>query len=332
AVREPHPDVGRREPEGAHHVDRERDDLGVPERPRLPDQVAVELEVLPQPPALLPLVAEELGDGEPADRLLERVGPRRHHPREGRGHLRPKRDAAAPLVLEAVELARDLGPALGSVELQRLERGAVVLLEPVARRHRPPGREDMVPEGEVVGVEVAKSRQGGGFHGRKINRNGVSGEREARLRCRGPLTAHRSPFTVSIPSSRITSPTVWNDPVTSAVPAARYTASIAAGKLGIRVQVARAGGRSGSRSQRVSHSMSHPRLAAVGAMVSTPRSITWSSCTSISGHSLSPRIETSAWRGRGGASSRSAATSARIPSGLWATSNSHRPRRSSRPG
>ncbi len=48
----------------------QRDDLGVAQRTRLADQVAVELEVLPQPAPLLPFVAEELGDREPADRLL----------------------------------------------------------------------------------------------------------------------------------------------------------------------------------------------------------------------------------------------------------------------
>ena len=79
------------------------------------------------------------------------------------------------------------------------------------------------------------------------------------------------------------------------------------------------------RSASAGASRSQPRLAAVGATVRTPRSITRSSCTSISGHSLSPRIETSAWSGRGGASASSAATSARMPSGLWATSNSHLP-------
>ena len=43
-------------------------------------------------------------------------------------------------------------------------------------------------------------------------------------------------------------------------------------------------------------------------------------------------METSACTGPAGGSARSAATNASTPSGLWATSNSHRPRRSSRPG
>ena len=58
------------------------------QRARLADQVAVELEVLPQPAALLPLVAEQLRNREPADRLLEPVGARRHHARQRRRHLR----------------------------------------------------------------------------------------------------------------------------------------------------------------------------------------------------------------------------------------------------
>ena len=63
--------------------------------PGLADEVAVELEVLAQPPPLLPLVAKELRDGEPADRLPEPVRARRHHARERRRHLRPQRDLAA---------------------------------------------------------------------------------------------------------------------------------------------------------------------------------------------------------------------------------------------
>ena len=158
------------EPEGAHDVDRQRDDLGVGQRPRLADQVAVELEVLSKPPPLLPLVAEQLGDGEPADRLPEPVGPGRHHPRQGRRHLRAQRDLASALVGEVVELPHDLVAALRRVQLQRLERRAVVLLEPVAGRNRPPGPEDVGPEGEIGGIEIAKARQGLGLHGENISR------------------------------------------------------------------------------------------------------------------------------------------------------------------
>ena len=46
------------------------------QRARLADQVAVELEVLAQPAALLPLVAEQLRNREPANRLPEPVRPR----------------------------------------------------------------------------------------------------------------------------------------------------------------------------------------------------------------------------------------------------------------
>ena len=167
-VGEPHPHVPRSEAERAHDVDRQRDDLRVAERTRLADQVAVELEVLSKPPPLLPLVAEQLGNGEPADRLLEPVGPGGHHAGEGGRHFRAQRHLAPALVDEIVQLAHDLVAALGRVQLQRLERRAVVLLEPVPRGHRPPGTEDVRAQRKIGGVELPKARQGLGLHGENI--------------------------------------------------------------------------------------------------------------------------------------------------------------------
>jgi hypothetical protein len=84
-------------------------------RARLADQVAVELEVFAQPSALLPLVAKELRNRKPADRLAQAVGPGGHHPGQGRGHLRAQRNRPVPLVHEVVELPDDLIPALLAV-------------------------------------------------------------------------------------------------------------------------------------------------------------------------------------------------------------------------
>jgi len=135
------------------------------ERTGLSDQVGVELEMLSEPASLLPLVAEELRDGEPADRLLEPVGPGRHHPRERGRHFGPQRHVPLTLVGEGIELAHDLVAALGGVQLQRLQRRPVVFLEPVPGRDGPPGAEDVRPERQVGRIEIAKARQGLGLHG-----------------------------------------------------------------------------------------------------------------------------------------------------------------------
>ena len=113
--------------------------------------------MLPQPAALLPLVAEQLGNREPADRLLQGLGPGAHHTGEGRGHLGAQRDLTSPFVLERVQLLHDLLAAFSGVELQRLERRAVVFQEPVAARHVAPRGEDGIAESEFFGVKVAEA-------------------------------------------------------------------------------------------------------------------------------------------------------------------------------
>ena len=127
--------------------------------------------MLPEPAALLALVAEELREGEPPDRLLEPIGPRRHHPRKRRRHLRPQGDRAISLVHEIVELPDDLVAGLRGVQLERLEGGTVVFLETVPRGHASPSLEDVRPKGEILGIEVTKAREGALLHGRKCNRH-----------------------------------------------------------------------------------------------------------------------------------------------------------------
>ena len=113
---------------------------------------------LPEPPPLLALVPEQLGDGEPPDRLFQGLCPRPNHSRERGRHFRSQGDAPVTLVREFVELADDFLSALRRVQLQRLERRSIVLLEAIATRDLAPGREDVVAEGEFFGVKVAKSR------------------------------------------------------------------------------------------------------------------------------------------------------------------------------
>src|SRR2546422_1455929 len=173
-VRHPDLDISRPEPERPHDVDRRGDQLGVGRGAGLADDVHVELEVLPQASSLLPLVAKQLREREPADRLFQGLGPRAHHARERRGHLGAQRHLAATLVLECVQLLHDLRTALLGIELQRLERRPVVLLEAVAARHLAPGGEDRVPESEVFRVKVAKATEGLSLH-----RNNLGDRREA---------------------------------------------------------------------------------------------------------------------------------------------------------
>ena len=133
-----------------------------------PDQVAIQLEVLPQPAPLLALVPEQLGNREPANRLAEPVGPLGDHAREGRSHLGAERHLAPALVGEVIELGHDLRPALLGVEIEGLERGAVVFLETVAAGHPAHGLEDVGPEGKLFREKVPESGQGLVLHRHKI--------------------------------------------------------------------------------------------------------------------------------------------------------------------
>src|SRR5690606_28774860 len=114
----------------------------------------------------------------------------------------------SPLVGELVELAHDLGPALCRVQLERLERRAVVLLEPIARRHLPPDAEDVVSQGQFFGIEVAKARQGLGLHGGnlipvgdRVNVGAPAGDGRRARQSAESVTSAR-------PSAAMTSPTV----------------------------------------------------------------------------------------------------------------------------
>jgi len=156
-VRDPGLHVAGPEPEGPQDVDRRRDQLRVGEDLVLPDDVHVELEVLPQAALLRTLVSEELGDRVPAHRLRESGRPRRHHPGEGRGHLRPQGHLPPALVLEGVELLDDLLAGLLRVQLEGLQRRPVVLDEAVPLRHLAPRLEDVSSERQLLGEELPEA-------------------------------------------------------------------------------------------------------------------------------------------------------------------------------
>jgi hypothetical protein len=94
-------------------------------------------------PRCCPLVAEELRHREPAHRLAQRVGARATI-RANVGVISGRSATSRPpLSVEVVELADDLVAALPRVQLERLQRRAVVLDERVPARYGPPGTEDV---------------------------------------------------------------------------------------------------------------------------------------------------------------------------------------------
>ena len=155
------------QPKGTQHVDEQGDQLGVGRRVRLAENVGVELEVLAQTPLLLPLIAEQLGDGEPLDGLFVVALMRGDHARQGGRHFRAQRDFAAAFVGEIVQLPDDFVAAFEGVELQRLQRGAVVFAEAVAARHGAPFSKNVlagiraphIGERQRLGIKVPESRQ-----------------------------------------------------------------------------------------------------------------------------------------------------------------------------
>ena len=134
----------------------QRDQLGIGGGVALADDVGVELEVLAQAAFLLALVAEELGQGEPFDRLLVAPLVGGDHARQGGGHLRAQRHLALALVCEIVELPDDFLAALGGEELQRFEGRAVVFAKAVAPGHAAPLVEDVLAR---VGAPQVRLRQ-----------------------------------------------------------------------------------------------------------------------------------------------------------------------------
>ena len=109
------PHVGRRQPKRAHHVDGGRQQLRVRRHIGFAEDVDVQLKMFAKAPTLLPLIAKQLRNREPANRFAQRVRAGPDHPRERGRHLRTQRDLAAALVDERLE-------AVGQVPGQRLEQ------------------------------------------------------------------------------------------------------------------------------------------------------------------------------------------------------------------
>src|ERR1019366_7968965 len=103
-------------------VNEQRDQLGIGGGVALTDNVRVKLEGLAQAALLLTLVAKELRQGEPFERLLVAPLVGGNHTRQGGGHLRAQRNLALAFIHEVVKLPDDFRAALGGEEFQRFER------------------------------------------------------------------------------------------------------------------------------------------------------------------------------------------------------------------
>ena len=113
--------------------------------------------MLAQAAALLLLVAEQLRDGEPLDRLLVVAMMRPDHAGQRGRHLGPQRHRAVALVHEVEKLTDDFIAGFLRVKFERFQRRAVVLAKPIAPRHVAPLIKDIAANGECFGIKVAKA-------------------------------------------------------------------------------------------------------------------------------------------------------------------------------
>ena len=120
-----------------------------------------------QPAFLLALVAEELWNSEPFDRLFVVARVRGDHAGKRGRHFRPQRHRPVAFVREVVELADDFVAAFGRVKLQRFEGRAVVFAKAIAPRDVAPRLKNVIPQvgapdilvRERFGIKVAETRQ-----------------------------------------------------------------------------------------------------------------------------------------------------------------------------
>ena len=132
------------------------DHLGIDRGTFGAQEVNVPLIELAQPAALRALGAEEVGHREPLDGHGKLRSARGRHAREGRREFRAQRVVvAAAGAAKAEELVDDALAALGGVELEMLERGAVDLVEAERDARVAPRGLDAAAHGHLGGIEVA---------------------------------------------------------------------------------------------------------------------------------------------------------------------------------
>ncbi len=128
-------------PNSRIEVDRQREHLGIRRLGLLADEVAIELEKLPQPSLLRTLVAEETRDGKPLERLPVLLRVRGHHARETSASSPARRATCrSPLSVNWYSCWKNLRAALVflRVKFRALERRTVVLDEAIPPRDRAP--------------------------------------------------------------------------------------------------------------------------------------------------------------------------------------------------
>jgi len=138
AVAEPHVKIAVGQAEAGKALNQQRDQLDFGFGPRLAEDVGIKLKKAPAAAFLHPLITVELSNAKPLDRPFERARPFSHQSANGRRHFRSQRDLAAAFVRETEELIFDLFSRLGSVEIEGLQHGSVVLGEAKSARGAAP--------------------------------------------------------------------------------------------------------------------------------------------------------------------------------------------------
>ena len=126
--------------------------------------------MLAQAPFLLALIAKELRQGEPFERLFVPPLTGGDHARQRGRHFRAKRNLPLAFIGEMVELADDFLAALSGEEFQWFQWGTIVFVETVAPRQAAPSIENILacirtPQAGLrqwFGIKIAKTRQS--FH------------------------------------------------------------------------------------------------------------------------------------------------------------------------
>ncbi len=104
-----------------------QNDLVLSLNPANAEDVDIQLPVLAQPPALRALVAPQVGNTVPAQRVGQFLALGCYHPADSRGHLRTNNNFAATAVSKAIGLFVDnFFTSFGQIQLQRLQNRRIV--------------------------------------------------------------------------------------------------------------------------------------------------------------------------------------------------------------
>ena len=116
-VTDPDDDIFFCQTKSAQHINAKGDQLDIRGKRCFPDDVAVELKMFAQAPALLFFVAKKSADGKPFEGLLEFALVRGNHASQRGGELRTQRHFALAFVDKVEKLIDNLRAALFFVQL-----------------------------------------------------------------------------------------------------------------------------------------------------------------------------------------------------------------------